>query len=302
MPFLGGPYVPSNALEGVVKHVVKRGSEYVQDQYKDRSNVWKQQKLDRWRDRDDSGDGGPPAKRYKWARQRGAGKMATRYRTTRRRPTARRRSVRRYRPRRNPRPARYLWEPTKLVKFSAVLSLQKNASTGALGSIVIKANSLNDPFGASGASLPIGLDQWAALYSKYKIVSSMMQFEGHPSTVTGSCVSGLHLTDDSTALTDFEHYLELPKTTYRMTSPDIDVFRCRMGYSAKKFWSFNKIRDEDEQEGAFDATPGDPDKIAYYHVFIQDINKTDNVVMDTVLRLTFTALLYDRIMPARSTM
>lgn len=303
MSFLGGAYVPGNPFEGVIKHGVKRGVEAVMDAFESRSQASKQFKIDKKRLRDEyfreemerhykRDATQPPTKKLKMARR-----APRSSRRSYRRP---RRSTRRYR--RNPRPARYLWEPFKLVKFSVVDPHTFNGTTGAIGTGIYKANSLNDPLGTTGANLPIGLDQWAALYSKYKVVSSMIRVTGHPTTVTGTGILGVHLTDDSSGLTEFEHYMELPHTKTRFLSADLDIGSVTKGYSAKKFWSFNSIKNEDEQEGTFSTTPGDPDKIAYYHVFVQDGNKTETVTIDLVVQMTFTVLLYDRIMPARSSL
>lgn len=303
MPYLGGPYVPHSALEGVVKHVYKRA----RDAYEEHSNVAKQQKLEERfgskRKRDSYDTGEEEYKRSRSGRSRSASKMPLvrrRFRPRRSRRSYRRKALVR-RARRLP-PARYLWEPSRLVKFTAVNYATYTGTSGAIGAVVLKANSLNDPFGGTGAELPLGLDQWAALYSKYKVVSSMIKVDAHPLTITGSAIIGVHCTDDSSALTDYKHYAELPHTRVQMVSPDIDIARLAVGYSARKMFNIKDLRDNSQIEGNFTTTPGDPTKIAYYHVFVQDGNSTETVTVELMIRITYTVLLFDRIMPARSSL
>lgn len=193
-----------------------------------------------------------------------------------------------------------MWPRGKLVKFSMVFRSAPAGNGGAIGVSVIKANSLNDPSGSITAQLPIGLDQWAGMYSKYKVVNSRINIIAHPTTITGAAVFGIHLADSATTLTDVDHYRELPATTSRIVSPDIDVAKCGLGFSPRKFFSIRNIKDADELEGTFSTTPGDPTKLAYWHVFFQDHNNTDNVVMEATYRVDYTVLLYGRIDPARS--
>lgn len=199
------------------------------------------------------------------------------------------------------------WPRSKLIKASIVSTGVYTANSGALGALAIKINSLNDPFGASAAVLPLGIDQWNNMYKKYTVVGAKITVVGHPVTITGAMLTGLHLTDTATALTDQDHYKELPNTVSRMVSPDIDIFKMSMKYSPKKFWRIKDLKDNDELRASLTGTgtigapaPADPTNIAYIHFWLQDANKTDNLSAEVSVRVDYILLLTDPVSPARS--
>lgn len=219
-----------------------------------------------------------------------------------RRPRTRRSTRRKYYKRRNKRISN-LWPSTKVVKFRLVLSKEFGSGTGALAGIAYKINSLNDPTGVDSAQLPLGLDQWAALYSKYKVLGAKMTVMAHPKTITGAGMIGLHLSSGTTLLTDHDHYRELPNTSMKMVSADIDLAKVQLNYSIHKYpFHIRKVKDADDQEGAFTTTPGDPTDLAYVHLFCQDSNKTEAISFDVQIIQEFIVLLYDRVTPARSSL
>lgn len=199
------------------------------------------------------------------------------------------------------RPVGNLWPATKVVKFRLVLSREFGSGTGALAGIAYKANSLNDPTGTDSAQLPLGLDQWAGLYTKYKVLGSRIKILAHPKTITGAGMIGLHLSSSNSLLTDHDHYRELPNTSMKMVSADIDLAKIQMNYSIHKYpFHIRNVKDADDQEGSFTTTPGDPTDLAYMHLFCQDSNKTEAIAYDVQIIQEFIVLLYDRTVPARS--
>jgi len=196
-----------------------------------------------------------------------------------------------------------LWPATKVVKFRISMTKEFGSVNGSLSGIAYKANSLNDPTSTESTQLPLGLDQWAALYQKYKVLGSKINIMAHPKTVTGAGMIGIHLDGSSTLLTDHDHYREVSNTSMKMVSADIDLAKVHMTYSPKKApFHLRSIKDADDQEGSFTASPGDPTDLAYYHVYVQDANKTDAVAFDIQVVMEFVVLLYDRVNPVRSSL
>lgn len=195
-----------------------------------------------------------------------------------------------------------LWAPTHVAKLRLVHTVTYTGTGGAIGTNYIKANSLNDPTGGASAQLPLGVDQWAALYQKYKVIGSKITLRAHPVTITGSAMIGIHLSNSTTPpATDHDHYRELPHTNMRMLSPDIDLCKLSMGFSPKKYpFHIKNVKDADDLEGTFSTTPGDPTDLAYWHVFVQDSNKTDNVTFEIQMVIDYIVLLYDPVRPSRS--
>lgn len=197
-----------------------------------------------------------------------------------------------------------MWPGQKLVKFRAVEYFTPTGTTGAIGTVVCKANSLNDPFGTGGVALPLGLKEWAAMYKSYCVVGSRIAIRAHSSVQTGSAMFGVTLLNNSTALTTYEHYLELPVTRGKMQTSDIDHSSIVLGYGSKKFWKVRKFKDAEDLHGTITATPTatDPTDIAYYHVWVQDSNQTDTATFEVVATIEFTVLLFDPTTPTCSSL
>lgn len=265
-------------LEGMVKHTVanqlKRGREY----YMDSVPAGKRQKVDGL-----------------FSETSGKTRMPKKYRTKRRRGTRRRTGRKRMRI------IPSLWPREKLVR----MKLCSKFTFGPTGSTVcsiapIKANSFNDPMGAYGAQLPLGLDQYAALYAKYIVIGSRITLKFHNVSSTGAVAVGIGLFDNATSLNQAEYYMETPGTKSVLLSPDVDHTVLKKGYSAKKFWRIKNLHDNVDQHGALSTTPGDPTDIAYWHFWFQDVNATENMTIEGFAQIDYYVLLMDRIMPARS--
>lgn len=199
------------------------------------------------------------------------------------------------------------WPRTKIVRFKMNLS-PTTAFTGTSGAIIkydVTANSLDSPFNNIGSStaLPLGLDQWAGMYSKYIVLGSKLTFKASLITADTAGVIGIHLDDasnSSLAITDHDHYRELPKTRYRYITDQKDFVTVSMNYSGKKFWHVRSLTSDSEQEGDFSTTPTAPSDVAYFHIFAQDLNKTETIQIQPTLHMEFIVLLTNPIRPARS--
>lgn len=200
------------------------------------------------------------------------------------------------------RPVPSLWPRTKLVKFRCVTSYAGTTGAGALVEVAMKANSLNDPFGTAGAQLPLGLDQWAGMYKKYAVVGSRCYARMHAGTVTGSCMYGISLLRTNTALSDYEYHLEQPLVKAKMLTGDMDHSGLGISYGAKKFFKFPKFMDREDLHGTFTTSPGDPSELCYYVLWFQDTGKSEAVLLEGVITIEFTCLLFDQIVPTRSTL
>lgn len=284
-----------NQLSGVIYHpnkaLLDRYQSAVRSNYRSSSELYKEPGDDIMQ----------PSKRAKVEEM-----PATRKRTrtpSRPRTFKRRRSRygRRYARRRIP----MLWPRQQLVKFRAVHADTSSAAAGtACGLILINANSLNDPFNTPGDELPLGLDQWAAMYGKYVVVSSTLSVAVHVSTATGSILCGITLRPDGTSLTNSEYYMEIPMTQATMLTTDMDHKGLQMTYKGKKYEKISKWRDAEDFQATFSATPGSPTVNRYFHLWFQDTDQNGghNTVIDYVATVEYTVLLFDSIVPARSSM
>lgn len=212
-----------------------------------------------------------------------------------------RRTVRRRRYNRRT-PVPMMWPRQKLVKFRQVVcsSFVAPAGGGTPGTAIFKANSLNDAFGTAGNQLPLGLDQWAAMYSRYTVVGSRLNVRIHASALTGGILVGVSQIDNSAALGSHEYYMEIPRTRSKLLTGDLDHTAIGINFSAKKKFKVNKFGTAENLQGTFSATPGDPTEVTYYHLWAQDINTADGATVEYVATLEFIVLLDESIVPSRS--
>lgn len=226
-------------------------------------------------------------------------RMPYRKRSYKKRRPTKRRTVRRRVQRRKR--ISNLWPRSKVVKFRLVFETGQVGTNGAMTMNAIKANSLNDPCGSLNAQLPLGLDQWAAMYQKYIVLGSRIYVKPTLTSSTGAVVVGLHLHDNDTSLANHNYYKELPRTRTTMVTAQKDYARgIFLNYSAKKFWHINNIKDDSEQEGAFSTTPGDPTDIAYFHFFTADLDASQTSIVSSQIIVEYIVLLTNPVTPARS--
>lgn len=230
-------------------------------------------------------------------------------RRTKMAPGVRRR--RRFRPRRGGRrPMRALtnlWPKTRLVKFKVVTNftesvLEANSLVATVFSF--KANSLNDPFTTKSSNLPLGLDQWAAMYKKYVVVASKFYAKVHNVTSAGSVTFGVCLRrpDESDTLSSAGFYQELPMTRSKILSPDMDHAALGISYKAKKYWSVRKFHDAEQLHATFGTSPGDPTRMAHYQFFAQDTATGADYTLEGWFTIEYICLLFDPVTPSRSTL
>jgi len=198
-----------------------------------------------------------------------------------------------------------LWPASRLVKFKVVTAFSVAADVaGQLKSHTVKLNSLNDPTGGLSAQLPLGVDQWAAMYRRYCVVGATVFVKVHNVTSTGGVSYGLSVLEpgNTTAFTEASSYLELPRTKSRILSPDMDHSGLGISWSAKKSFKVAKIKDARELHGDFSTAPGDPTSTCVAHFWHHDINATENYTLEGYLTVEYICLLTDRILPARSSL
>lgn len=226
-------------------------------------------------------------------------------RRTRSRTLVRRRTKRSRRGRlRRVRRAVSLWPGSKLVKFRCVYPFSITTGAGTINNASCTLNSLNDPFGgAAGQELPLGLDQWAAMYSRYCIVGARVFVKVHNVSSTGAAAYGLTVLPgtDNTNYTSAAHYLEMPSTKSRILSPDMDHSGLGLAWSAKRHFRVSKLRDERNLHGTFSTTPGSPTNVATCKFWVQDVNSTEACTIEGYWTVEYICLLMDRIYPSRST-
>lgn len=190
-----------------------------------------------------------------------------------------------------------LWPQQKLVKMSSNYTGVVSGGA-AFGAIAIKANSINDPWGALAATNPLGFNEYAAMYNKCVVVSSKIYILAHASTATGALMYGVTLMPNSTLLTNINHYREQKYTSARMLSPDVDHSGVALKYKGKSYERIVKWKDAEDFQAV--TTPADPTTVRYYQLWVGDVYGANNAGIEFSGTVEYNVLFFDPKIPARS--
>lgn len=221
--------------------------------------------------------------------------MAPSKRRYKRKNTRRRRIVKRGIP-------RNLAPRTKLIKCTAVKQTSISMTTGAMSTIFIQGNSIDDPFTALGTGQPLGYDQYKSLYDKAIVLGSKVSLTfyngGTVPVIFGLCP--MPVSQANTSLSLYDYYGELPGNKQRLLSPDVDHSFLVSKVSTKKHLKKKDLRDcEDLTLDLGSETP--PSELFYWHLYFQPADQTTTVsTAHAVIKVEYIVLLKDPIIPARS--
>lgn len=156
----------------------------------------------------------------------------------------------------------------------------------------------------SSTEQPLGYDQYKALFREAIVLGSHIKLEVINNDSTDAFVVGVTPVPQSqgtTALTDYEHYLEYPGTKHVLVTPDMDKQFLNAKISVKKHMHKTKIRDNDNLKVNL-VTETPPTDITYWHVWSQPMDKASDPTGDIALVVTmeYLVLLINPIIPARS--
>lgn len=160
--------------------------------------------------------------------------------------------------------------PSKMVKLKYTEFISLNAAGGGVARNVFRANSCFDPNQTGTGHQPLGYDQWSIFYDHYTVVGSKCtaQFMSQGSSASiDSCVVGIILTDNITSLPPSENLLEQPKSKHALmtTGNAAQKKTVTHGFSAKKFFGLQSIKDNRQLIGA--STSTNPTEDAYFSVY-----------------------------------
>lgn len=211
---------------------------------------------------------------------------------TKRRRFRRRRRIRRMR----------MAQPYSIVrKMRTVKHVNLNPIAAALTLVQLKLNSTFDPHGSAGATQPLGFDQYSTLYKKSAVIGWSVELE--IVTVDNSIPTKVGFTPmtQSSGLSAYEHYMELPSTVSTVMTPDIDKAHLRSRGGVKR-WLLppgGKLMTDDTLYVTNDTA--DPTRILYGHLWAQAMDSAadPSAVLITCV-ITQTVVFFDPKIPDRS--
>lgn len=177
-----------------------------------------------------------------------------------------------------------------------------DCGAGTLTAQQLHLNSAFDPMGTlSATQQPLGFDQYASLYKRTCVIAWRLAFEAVSTDNTHPVVVGFTPTTQSSALTSFSHYRELPATVQRTVTPDLDklFFSARGGI---KKWLTPRGGKILSNEDLTATTSADPNQILYGHVYAQAMDgAADPAKIHFTVKLRQLVVFFDPVVPARST-
>lgn len=199
------------------------------------------------------------------------------------------------------RPSRTL-QPFQVARWLTTSKHIQIDTTASLGGQVIKLNSAFDPLGDASASYqPLGFEQYQALYKRYCVIGWRVSIEVISTDNTNPIVVGFTATTQSSLLTSWESYRELPATVQRAVTPDIDKTYIGMKGSVKKWLAprSGKMLSIEELNALLTA---DPERLLYGHLYVHVIDgSADPAKVHLAFKMRQLVVFYDPVIPARST-
>lgn len=190
---------------------------------------------------------------------------------------------------------------SKLIRLKTSQFHQFTGTTGALSRLAVQGNSCDDPYTTGSDQQPLGYDQWKALYKSAYVIGSKVSVTFHNESTVSAMVgiSPTQIPQGTTPLASYEYYKELPGTTSRLLSPDVDHCYIQSKRSTKKFLHLKNMTDEEDYKmDLITETP--PDRLYYYHIWTQATDQATTVNVEAVIDVEYIILLRDPIIPSRS--
>lgn len=166
---------------------------------------------------------------------------------------------------------------------------------------VFRANSIYDPdYTNTGGHQPMFHDQYAAVYNKYKVVSSRIDITGandysDQANVMGNLVTCV-VNNTTTAYQSITEACEAKGSVYRQCHERRPMRRLTNTFSAKKFFCLANIKDADDIDGLMGNTlvGSNPVQQAYYVVQAYPLYQGQNTYPACLnIRISYNVLVYD---------
>lgn len=176
------------------------------------------------------------------------------------------------------------------------------SAAGALDVRLLNVMDITDPTSGHTNQQPLGYDEWKALYRKACVIGLSVRVRMHNKSSVGVMfgITPMPENQGNTALTSYEHYMELPGTVSRLLSPDVDHSVLTYRLSPRKVLHLKSLRDEDAFHCVL-PTETAPTRTFWLNTWIQPIDQATQSAHECVIEYEFLVRLFDPIVPARST-
>lgn len=152
---------------------------------------------------------------------------------------------------------------SQVVKMRYGSRISINPGAGVAASHVFSANDIFDPDFTGVGHQPLGHDEWALFYNQYTVIGSKITaiFNTQSSAAADNVMCSIRLADASNVSADPERIIEGVGNVWTVISNMFgnSVSRpLRKGFSAKRFFQHNSVKDADDLRVSFGTSPGNP--------------------------------------------
>jgi hypothetical protein len=183
--------------------------------------------------------------------------------------------------------------PVKLV-YEDLLTIAPGTT---YGSYVFRGNSLFDPDYSGTGHQPRFFDQFAAVYGRYKVLSSSIVVEAI-NTAGGSGSGAVFSITPNTEIITFTSWpqaAELPLARVSQIVPISSVYPFRLTHKATTTGVCGLLKNQVNDEDWSALTGANPVQIWYWNINTAAVNPAVNVAITIRVRITYDALMYDRL-------
>lgn len=148
----------------------------------------------------------------------------------------------------------------------------------------------------------MGVEQFKALYKKAVVVGVKVTIRLHNESSVGIMfgVTPMPESQSTTALTAFQHYMELPSTKARLLSPEVDHSVLTYTLGTRKYLHIRDLIGESTCINDLVNGIG-ASRTSTIHFWAQPVDASTTSGVEMVITADFLVRLFDHIVPARST-
>ncbi len=171
------------------------------------------------------------------------------------------------------------------------------------GGHVFRGNSINDPDFTGIGAQPLGHDEWAAFYGKYKVHSSKIQVQFlNANTTSGAGNVLLNIVPSNSINTiGSRTYAELNDTPYSKTKMIAPVSAGMNGVYMSNYMSTKKMTGDTTLDDVYEAPfNNNPNRTWYWIVQTDSFNGTSGHDLDLKVTITYYVEIFDRKMLLQS--
>lgn len=161
------------------------------------------------------------------------------------------------------------------LKYNELFTINAGSGTSALH--LFRANSVFDPNFTGVGHQPLGFDEWAAVYGKYRVIKSSCKIMACMNGVstTSQAIFGVRTTSDSGTTTNITRNMEQTNCKWTMVTGSLEpkTLTC--------YWNIKSVASMSNEDNLNAAVTGNPVQEDYFQVFYHAI---DDVIDADALR------------------